>query len=142
VQELSKTQEESHRNVLRRAQQNRAQQRQVASKGQIPNFAVGDFVMVARFRKRGSRPKLVSTWTGLRRVVEAETPHVYQVQNIISKDLHEVHVSRLRFYSNKELEVTKELKETFQYMHNQGDLEMSAIVDLCKKEDEYVVFVH
>ncbi|CAN0390861.1 unnamed protein product, partial [Discosporangium mesarthrocarpum] len=76
------------------------------------------------------------------RVVAVETAHVYQVQNIILGDVHDVHISRLRFYSDKELELSRDLKKTFQYTHIQGGFEMSAIVRLCKEVDEYEVLVH
>ena len=37
---------------------NSERQRQIASRGQLTNFAVGDYVMVARVRRPGSTPKL------------------------------------------------------------------------------------
>ncbi|CAN0030666.1 unnamed protein product, partial [Discosporangium mesarthrocarpum] len=93
---------------LEKAQLNRARERGAASKGQMPNFALRDFMIVARVFKRGSEPKLVIIWTGPWRVV-AETPDVYQVQNIISGEGHNMHISRL------EQEVSSDLKKTFQY---------------------------
>lgn len=41
-------------------------------------------MLVARVRKNGALPKLVSTWTGLRRVVSAAGQHVYRVENIVT----------------------------------------------------------
>ena len=40
---------------------NSKRQGQAASRGKLPNFAVGDYVMVARVRRPDSTPKLVST---------------------------------------------------------------------------------
>ena len=62
-------------------------QRQAASKGQLPNFAVGYYVMAGRIRRPGSTPKLVSTWTGLLRIVTPHKVHVYGVQNTVRAKL-------------------------------------------------------
>ena len=53
-----------HKVVEERVKKNHERQRQAASRGQLPNFAVGDYVVVTRVRRPGSTPKLVSTWTG------------------------------------------------------------------------------
>jgi len=92
-----------HKEVLKKVQTNRALQRAAVSKGALPNFAVGDYVLVARVRRSGSTPKLLMTWTGPWRVVSAEQSHVYGVQNIVSGDVRDVHVARLRFYADRAL---------------------------------------
>ena len=56
---------------------NREKPRQAASKGQLPNFAVGDYVMLTRVRRPGSTLKLVSTGTGPWHTVTADKVHVY-----------------------------------------------------------------
>ena len=56
--------------------------------------------MVARVRRPGSTPKLVSTWTGLWQNVTAEL-HMYGVQNIVTGEVKDVHVVRFRFYVDK-----------------------------------------
>ena len=54
------------RNVVEeRVKKDYERQRQAANRRQLPNFAVGNYVMVARVRRPGSTPTLVSTWTGL-----------------------------------------------------------------------------
>ena len=57
-------QQRPHKLVEERVKKNSEKQRQIASSGQLPNFAVEDYVMGARVRRPGSTPKLVSTWTG------------------------------------------------------------------------------
>ncbi|CAN0208839.1 unnamed protein product, partial [Discosporangium mesarthrocarpum] len=69
VQDLMVAKEEILKAVLKRVEHNRARQREAASRGIMPNFSLGDFVIVARIRKRSSTPKLVSTWTSPWRVV-------------------------------------------------------------------------
>ena len=46
--------------IEERVKKNCERQRQAASRGKLPNFAVGDYVMVAWVRRPGSTPKLVS----------------------------------------------------------------------------------
>ena len=54
-------QQRLHKVIEERLEKNRERQWQAASSGQLTNFAVGDYVMVARVRRLGSTPKLVST---------------------------------------------------------------------------------
>jgi len=46
------------------------QRGELSNWGQLPSFAVGDYVVVARVRKLGSTPKLVTTWTDSWRVLQ------------------------------------------------------------------------
>ena len=91
-------------------QANRDRQRTAASKGALPNFDMDDYALVVPVRRSGSTPKLVMTWTGPWRVASAEQPHVYGVQNIVSGDVRDVHVARMRFYADRELSITVELR--------------------------------
>ena len=68
-------QEELRKEVLEHVRAARDQKRIAASAGSMPNFEVGDYVSVARVRKLGSAPKLVTTWTGPWRVVSGGSPH-------------------------------------------------------------------
>ena len=47
--------------VLNKVQVNRGKQRVAASRGNLPNFAVGEDVLVARVRRSDSTPKLLMT---------------------------------------------------------------------------------
>ncbi len=109
-------------------------QRSTASRGSLPDFSVGDYVLVARVRRSGSTPKLVTTWTGPWRIVTAAQQHVYGVQNIISGEVRDVHVVRIRCYADSELEITSDLKDVFQRSFTQGQFEMSALVDMAEAE--------
>ena len=57
-------QEELRREVLERVHAARDRKRVATSAGNMPNFEVGDYVLVARVRKLGSASKLVTTWSG------------------------------------------------------------------------------
>ena len=61
--------------------------------------------------------------------------HVYGVQNIVTDEVKDVHVVRLRFYSNKDLEMTAALRQVFQHAFTQGESEMARIVDISEDED-------
>ena len=115
VADVVNAQEIFHKQVSDKVRENRERQRRAADRGVMPNFDVGDYVLVARVRKRGVTPKLVSKWTGPWRVVTAETGHLYGVENIVSGDIRDVHVARLRYYADRELGMTAQLKDVFQH---------------------------
>ena len=106
-------QQRLHKVIEERVKKNRERQRQAASRGQLLNLAMGDYVMVARVRRPGSTPKLVTTWTGPWRIVTADKVHVYDVQSIVTSEVKDVYVVRLRFYADKDLERTAASKEVF-----------------------------
>ena len=110
-------------------------QMQAASRGQLPNFAMGDYVMVARVWRPGSTSKLVSTWAGPWRIVTANRMHVYGVQNIVTGEAKSVHVVHLRFYADKYLKMTAALKEVFQNAFTQDEFEMAGTVEILEAEE-------
>ena len=101
----------------------------------LPNFAVGEYVLVARVRLSSSTLKLLMTWTGTWRVMVAQRPHVYGVQHIISGEVRDVRVARMRFYPDAAHTITAELKDIFQHAFTQGEFEMAAIVDMVNAEN-------
>ena len=80
LQSLVEVQSQLHK-VLDEVQANRGKQRAAASRNKLPKYSVGENV---RFWRSGSTPKLLMMWTGPWRVVVAQRPHVYGVQNIVS----------------------------------------------------------
>lgn len=57
--------------------------------------------------------------------------------------MRDVHVARLRFYSDAQLDVTSDLKDVFQHSFNQGEFEMEALINIGPTHDDsgYVVRV-
>ena len=51
VATVVEAQQQLHKQVAKSVTKNREKQRRAASRGQLPNFAVGDYVMVARVRR-------------------------------------------------------------------------------------------
>jgi hypothetical protein len=70
-----------------------------------PNFQVVDYVLVAEHRKNGVS-KFQVKWKGSRRVAGVESDYVFVVENLLTKELKAAHTTRLRFYKDKELNVT------------------------------------
>ena len=79
----------------------------------FPNFEIGDFVLVAVIDPIS---KLSARWTGPWKVVRTENDWVYVVEHLLSKKEKTVHIQRLRFYSDKHLNIDVNLKETL--LHN------------------------
>ena len=104
-----------------------------------PNFTIGDFVLVGALQK--SRQKLKVKWMGLRRITKALSGWVFEVENLITKKLEKVHVSRLKFYNEKDLEVTEDIKNQVSY--NEDIFEIENIEDIKYETDkqEYQLFI-
>ena len=61
--------------------------------------------------------------------------YVYGVQNIVMGNVKDVHVVRLWFYADKDLEMTAALEDVFQYAFTQVEFEMAGIVDISEAGD-------
>jgi hypothetical protein len=79
---------------------------------------VGDYVLVSEQRKSGTS-KLQFKWKGPRRVASGESDYVFVVENPVTTELEAVHATRLRFYKDKELNVTAELAQAAENNDNQ-----------------------
>ena len=84
--------------------------------GEVCRYCFGDFVMVVRVGRCGSTPKMLMTLNRPWRVLVAQRSHVYGVQSIVSGEVRDVHVARMRFYADAVLGITAELKEVVQHM--------------------------
>ncbi|ETK79736.1 hypothetical protein F441_14666 [Phytophthora nicotianae CJ01A1] len=86
------------------------------NRGNICNFDCGDFVLWSRIDKRLQGNKLLVRWVGPFRITSALS-HSFMVQHLLTNDEYEVHGSRLKHYSDADLNVTEELR---QHIANQG----------------------
>jgi transposase InsO family protein len=90
------------------------------------NFQEGDFVLVAAVGAHAN--KLAATWKGPRRIVQALSEYVYEVQNLIAPyEVTKHHVSRIHPYAESKRGVTEDLIE--QAQHSQGGHYVESIVD-------------
>ncbi len=69
----------------------------------LPNFAIGDFVMVA-LPARTSDHKLMARWRGPYRIHKAITRYEYEVQHLVTREVTNAHIRRIKFYADKELD--------------------------------------
>jgi hypothetical protein len=63
--------------------------------------------------------KMQVKWKGPRRVASVESDYVFVVENLLTKELKAVHATRLRFYKDKELNVTAELAQAAEHNNHQ-----------------------
>jgi hypothetical protein len=75
-------------------------------------------VLVAEHRKSGTS-KLQVKWKGPRRVASVESDYVFVVENLFTNELKAAHATRLRFYEDKELNVTVELAQAAEHNDHQ-----------------------
>ena len=86
----------------------------------LPHFTVGDYVLVARVSRQGKHRKLMSTWTGPWRAANDDKEHVDAVQHLVSlvsAELRDVHVARMRVYADDKLEITVEFLKVLSLIH-------------------------
>ena len=143
VRGIIDAQEQLQREAVERRGAVRERERNLRSRGELPHFTVGDFVLVARTRKAGRNAKLMSEWTGPWRVVSDDREHVYAVEHIVSGEVRDTHVARMRFYADKDLHVTRRLMEIFQHLEHQAEYHIEGIDKIKKapRGDEYLVLV-
>lgn len=84
-------------------QGNRALCRNSSSKGSLPNFSAEDWVLVAR-DDFTAEEKLALRWRGPRKVVWAINDYPFKGNDIRTDDGDEVIVSRLKFYSDDDID--------------------------------------
>jgi hypothetical protein len=62
--------------------------------------------------------KLQVKWKGPRRVASVESDYVFVVENLLTKELKAAHATRLRFYKDKEFNVTAELAQAAEHNYH------------------------
>lgn len=75
----------------------------------------------------------MSEWTTPWRVVSDDRKYVRTVEHIVSGDVRDPHVARMRFDGDKEYNVTRRrMQDNFQYLEHQAEFRMARI-EGCKK---------
>jgi hypothetical protein len=83
-----------------------------------PNLQVGNYVLVAEQRK-SSVSKLQVKLKGPRHVASVKSDYVLVEYNLLTNELKVAHATRLRFYKDKELNVTAELSRAPEHNDHQ-----------------------
>lgn len=94
-------------------------------------FGVGDYVLVARLDS-ARRNKLQGVWKGPMRVVNTINDHVFEVEHLVTGAKFTAHAERLRFYSDKSLDVTTPLKDLVAYQD--GEYLVESVLDVRRKK--------
>ena len=106
-----------HKQVTHRVQAVRAVSRRRESNWVLPNFAVGDYVLMARVRSPGKTSKMVSTWTGPWRVTNAEQARTSTKSRTLLAATSPMPTSRgsssTRFLARKSSNISKRRSTTF-----------------------------
>jgi hypothetical protein len=121
VEKMSKAMTEIHAQVAEKATRDRnaaIQKHNDKKHVWSPNFQVGYYVLVVERRKSGTS-KLQVKWKRSRRVTSVESGYVFVVENLLKKELKAAHAKRLRFYKDKELNVTAELAHAAEQKEHQ-----------------------
>jgi hypothetical protein len=137
VEKLSKAMTEIHAQVAEKATRDHKaaiQKRNDKTHVRSPNFQVGDYVLVAEHPKSGVS-KLQVKWKGPRRIAIVESDYVFVVENLLTKEVKAVHATRLRFYKDKNLNVTTELAQAAEQNDHQLYV-VSKILDARYNEQE------
>lgn len=103
-------------------------ERKVLSRGELPDFSLGGFVLVARRRKAARNEKLVSEWTGPWGLVSDDREHVYTIEHTVSGETRDAHIASMRFHAHRELRVARRLQNSFQHLERQEEFHISGIV--------------
>jgi hypothetical protein len=121
VEKLSNAMTEIHAQVAEEATRDRKaaiQKHNNKTHVRSPKFQVGDYVLVAEHHK-SDLSKLQVKWKGLRRVASVESDYVFVVENLLTKELKAAHETRLRFYKDKDLDVTADLAQAAEHIDYQ-----------------------
>ena len=114
VIDLDSALQKMHREVQDKSAKQRAQKR--AHKDQfrrLPNFQVGDYVLIGLPEPNTAGKKLFLKWRGPYRITDTQNNFVFEVENIIDRRKQIVHGDRVRYYDDSKLNVTEDIKAQF-----------------------------
>ena len=95
----------------------------------VVDFKVGDYVLWAKLADQHKKyqDKLHAKWYGPMRVVDAISPWVYEIEDLITKVRHQAHAKRLKYYIDSSLHISEEI--VTQVKHDNGQYDVKQIVD-------------
>jgi transposase InsO family protein len=86
--------------------------RTAREKGKVPQFQLGEFVLVAA---PVARAKFKVKWMGPFRIVETLNDYVYVVEDVVTARRKSVHVQRLRLFAEASFQVTEDVRNQAAY---------------------------
>jgi hypothetical protein len=132
TEELQRALEEMHKAVTLTSQNLRNIKTGLRNmKRKEPNFSIGDFVLVGLPEpSKTAGQKLFLKWRGPYRIVDSEDNYIFEVENILDSTKKWVHGDRVRFYSDKSLNLTEEIRQ--QFAHDADRYQIEQLKD-CRK---------
>jgi hypothetical protein len=103
---------------LRRANELGKRVRDIKDTDLIPNFSIGDYVLVA-IPKTTKQHKLTAVWRGPYQIVRTISEYVYEVKHLVTNDISTTHITRMKYYADSELDTNvPALLDEIQYESN------------------------
>ena len=115
--DLAAARDQMHREVTSAANTKRVKERDRRNahpRVRSIHLDIGDYVLVGAVSRR--RSKLQIRWLGPRRVVQALTDWLFVVEDLRDGSLSEHHISRLKYFSACDLQVTQALLDHVAYV--------------------------
>jgi transposase InsO family protein len=109
LQQLRDSVQHMHRAVAAERKQQTRRNKYMQTGARKANFSVGDFVLRSRVDQK-YQDKLLVTWIGPYQIKRADK-HSFVVQHLVTGVETDVHASRLKYYADKDYEVTEEVRE-------------------------------
>ncbi len=107
----------------------------------LPSFEPGIFVKRADILKTGKpRRKLKLRWTRPWRLIESESDWIWKVEHLVTGIIHRVHVSRLEFYADADMDVTEALQRQILYEED-GHFFVKRILDMKERKHDKTILV-
>jgi len=104
------------------------------------NFKPGDYVLMAK-PEREITNKLIHRWTGPMLVLRKLSNWIYELQNVITNKILQVHIERIDFYHDENLDLTFDLKESIAFNQSEYGYEVNELIDIEKRNDEFWILV-
>lgn len=117
IEELRESLDDMHHNIRKIKQQRHMENIKYQKAAKPIDFGIGSYVLWSKIDKQMPGDKLGVRWTGPYRVVEVVSNYVYRIEHMVTQKISCVHASRLKFYTDEQLELTEELEKHF---GNQG----------------------
>ena len=137
IQNILKASEKLHPVVKDAISENRERSRRAASRGELPNFEEGDYVLVAR-EEFFAGEKLALRWRGPRQVVKVLNDYVYRVEDLRNSTTTDVHGSRLKFYSDRDLNKPAIMPHV---VHSETGMEVARLMSIIERDGDLFVQV-
>ena len=137
VRALQDRMDELHPLVQGALQSHRDNSRRAASKGRLPNFTEGDFVLVAQDSYKAGE-KLALRGRGPRRVIKARSEFVCQVEDLRNGALEDIHATRLKFYRDSSLNTEAIMTHV---LSSESGMAVSRLMRLAESDDALHVVV-